>query len=110
MQAKDIIAIIIISIISAIIVTISIIMLTGHGTKLLAGYNSLPQDEKDKFDAKKLTKFLGCLFLPIGILFNCITIGILLHIWWLSILVGIIIFLVIIFAVIYCNMSNRFKK
>ncbi len=110
MQAKDIIAIIIISIISAIIVTISIIMLTGHGTKLIAGYNSLTQDDKEKSNAKKLTRFLGCIFLPIGIFFNCITIGILLHIWWMPIMVSVTVFLSIIFAVIYCNTGNRFKK
>lgn len=110
MQAKDIIVIIIISIISAIIVAVSIIMLTGHGTKLIAGYNSLSQDEKEKFDAKKLTKFLGCLFLPIGILFNCFTIGILLHIWWMLVMVIVTTFLAVVFAVIYCNTGNRFKK
>ena len=110
MQAKDIIAIIIISIISAIIVTISIIMLTGHGTNLIAGYNAMSQDEKEKFDTKKLTKFLGGLFLPIGLLFNCITFSILFHIWWLPIAIAVTIFAAIVFAVIYCNTDDRFKK
>ena len=110
MQSEDITAIIIISILSAVIITISIIMLTGKGANLIAGYNTLSREEKEKFDAKKLSVFLGKVFLLIGILFNCISVGIVFCIRWLPFAVAAAVAAAIIFAAVSCNTGNRFKK
>lgn len=107
---NDIIAIVIISLLSAIIIAIAIIMLTGHGTSWIAGFNTLSKEEKEKFDSIKLTKFLGKILLLIGVLINGITICIICKIWWLGFVVGILIASVIIISAIYCNKTDRFKK
>ena len=46
--------------VSGIILAIfSIILLTGHGANLIAGYNTASKEEKDKYDAKKLSRVVG---------------------------------------------------
>ena len=46
--------------VSGIILAIfSIILLTGHGANLIAGYNTASKEEKDKYDAKRLSRVVG---------------------------------------------------
>ncbi|MGF0019968.1 DUF3784 domain-containing protein [Sporofaciens sp. SGI.106] len=40
-------------------VILSIILISGHGSGLIAGYNTASQEEKDKFDAKKMCRLTG---------------------------------------------------
>ena len=110
MQTKDIIAIVIISLLSAIVVAISIVMLVGRGARLIAGYNTLSKDEKEKINSTKLSKFLGKILLPIGLSINGITIGIVCNIQWIGILVAIVVVTLIVIAAVYCNTGNRFEK
>ena len=42
-----------------ILAIISIIFLTGHGSGLIAGYNTASKEEKDKYDVKKLCRVCG---------------------------------------------------
>ena len=110
MQTGDIVATVIISSLSAIVVAIAIIMLTGRGARLIAGYNTLSKDEKEKINETQLSKFMGKILLPIGLILNGITVGVICKIWWLSIIVMSVVVALIIIAAIYCNTGNRFKK
>ena len=38
---------------------LSIVLLSGHGENLIAGYNTASQEEKDKYDSKKLCHVIG---------------------------------------------------
>ena len=38
---------------------LSIVLLTGHGSGLIAGYNTASQAEKDRYDEKKLCRVIG---------------------------------------------------
>lgn len=38
---------------------ISIILMSGHGKGLIAGYNTASKKEKEKYDAKKLCRIFG---------------------------------------------------
>ena len=38
---------------------ISIVFLTGHGAGLIAGYNTASEEEKNKYDEKKMCKVMG---------------------------------------------------
>ena len=40
-------------------VILSIILISGHGSGLIAGYNTASQEEKDKFDVKKMCRLTG---------------------------------------------------
>ena len=38
---------------------ISIVLLSGHGANLIAGYNTASEEEKNRYDAKKLCRTVG---------------------------------------------------
>ena len=38
---------------------ISIVLISGHGANLIAGYNTASEEEKDKYDTKKLCRVVG---------------------------------------------------
>ncbi len=42
-----------------IMAVISVILISGHGSWLIAGYNTASKDEKVKYDAKKLCRTTG---------------------------------------------------
>ncbi len=43
----------------AVFVLLSIILLSGHGSGLIAGYNTADSEEKNKYDEKKLCRVTG---------------------------------------------------
>ena len=43
-----------------ILAIITIVLLSGHGGKLIAGYNTANAEEKAKYDEKKLSRICGC--------------------------------------------------
>ena len=51
-----------------ILLIISVVLLTGHGANLIAGYNTSSQEEKNKYDEKKLCRVVGIGMLSISIL------------------------------------------
>ena len=54
-------------IIGAIFLILGIVFLCGKGANLVAGYNTLSKEEKEKYDEKILTRWIGYGFTPIGI-------------------------------------------
>lgn len=42
---------------------IGIYMLTGRGSFLIAGYNMLPQEQKQKYNEKRLCRFTGVMMI-----------------------------------------------
>ena len=46
-------------VVGIVLAIFSIILLTGHGANLIAGYNTASKEEKDKYDAKKLCRVIG---------------------------------------------------
>jgi len=89
-------------------VILGIVFLSGRGSFLIAGYNTMSKEEKAKYDVNALCKFMGKIFLPLGIL----TFGFLIESiesWYIWFYLNIM-FALIIFAAIYANTGNRFKK
>ena len=95
--------------IGGILLIISIYLLTGRGSFLLAGYNTKPKSEKEKYDAPAMCRFMGKILLPISILVALTGIKTL-HVLWFFIVAGAIIVGLLVFAIIYANTGNRFKK
>ncbi len=58
---------------------ISIVFISGHGDKLIAGYNTASKEEKSKYNTKKLCRVVGAGFL-------IITLMILAMVIWFSVL------------------------
>ena len=110
MEVKDIVALAITGAIGIVLIVMAIIMLSGRGANLIAGYNTLSDQEKRKYDTKRLARFMGGILLPIGLAFPCIAIGGIFVLWWMPIVfIGLSVGLLI-FAIIYANTGNRFKK
>lgn len=95
----------------ALLLALAIPLLMGKGGGLIAGYNTMSREEKERYDAPALCRFIGkmCLVLCFATL-----------LWGISFLssvpnwvhsVGMVIFFAaIIFTLIYANTGNRFKK
>lgn len=49
----------IIWIVFALLAVISILLLSGHGENLIAGYNTASKEDRNKYDAKKLCRVTG---------------------------------------------------
>lgn len=89
---------------------LAILFINGKGEFLIAGYNTMPDKEKQKYDTVRLCKFMGKSMFALT--FSMI-------IWGLSDLfgmpflfyVGLGIFLgSVVFMIVYMNSGNRFQK
>lgn len=89
---------------------IGILFSNGKGAFLVAGFNTMPKEEKEKYDTVALCKFMGKLMF--ALCFSMIF-------WLLAIIynmdslfiIGFILFMVCIFvSLIYMNTENRFMK
>ncbi|KIL53554.1 hypothetical protein KP77_05300 [Jeotgalibacillus alimentarius] len=89
---------------------IGVVFSRGKGASLIAGYNTMPEDEKAKYDEVALCKFMGKIMY--GVSFSLLLFG-LSEILNFPILLGVgivLLFVLIIFAVVYSNTGDRFKK
>ncbi|WP_144787593.1 DUF3784 domain-containing protein [Lysinibacillus fusiformis] len=88
----------------------ALVLSQGKGTFLIAGFNTMSPDEKDKYDEIALAKFIGKMMY--GYCF-CVLLWVLNEIFqtqWLFI-VGLVLFVILtIFLMIYMNTGNRFKR
>ena len=50
---------------------ISIVLISGQGEKLIAGYNTASKEEKSKYNTKKLCRVVGAGILIISIVCHC---------------------------------------
>ena len=91
-------------------------MLTGRGSFLIAGYNTMPTKEKEKYDSKALCKFIGKYIAFVGlmtVLFAvALTIGITndSSLLWVTVSYTAIVSGLGVFVAVYCNTGNRFRK
>ncbi|MBO1002856.1 DUF3784 domain-containing protein [Pseudogracilibacillus auburnensis] len=89
---------------------IGLIFINGKGASLIAGYNSMSEAEKEKYDEVALAKFMGKMMF--ALIFSMIfwLLSTLLSMDWL-LYVGIILFVgIVLFIVVYANTGERFKK
>lgn len=110
MTSADVAALIITSIIGLLFTVMALVLLTGRGAFLIAGYNTASKKEKEKYDSKALCRFMGKILLPIGIFTPLVAIGGIYEIDWMNTLYTFGVIALSIFAVIYANTGNWFKK
>jgi len=91
-------------------------MFTGRGSFLIAGYNTMSKDEKEKYDNTRLCKFIGKYIAFVGLLTALLAIVIAYCIthdisaFWFTISYSGFVTGLSIVLVTYCNTGNRFKK
>lgn len=100
-------------IISGIIIIVFIglgfVLMRGKGACLIAGYNTMPEDEKAKYDVIALCKFMGKMMFLFAFSMVFWVFSEILEQNWLFV-VGIILFIgTMLFLLIYTNTKNRFK-
>ena len=96
------------SVIALLLVILAIVLLTGHGSILIAGFNTMSKERRSKYDEKALSKFIGLILLPIGLLLPFVAIESIIR-WYPWVYTAIVLVLCI-FAIVYINAGNRFKK
>ena len=88
----------------------AIILSKGKGASLLAGYNTMPDSEKAQYDEVAMCKFMGKIMYGISFSTLLFALSELLE-NQIIFIIGLILFLsLIIFALVYSNTGNRFKK
>ena len=110
MEPSDIITLAVTGVLGLALTITSIFLLAGKASFLIAGYNTMTEIEKAKYNKVELSKFAGKILLPIGILCPGIAVADILNISWFVILFPAVTLGLSFFAVIYCNTGNRFKK
>ncbi|CDE71994.1 putative uncharacterized protein [Acidaminococcus sp. CAG:917] len=110
MTQSDIIAFSVTGAIALLLVILSAVLLSGKGANLIAGFNTLPKEEKEKYDKVKLSRFMGAILLPIAICTPMPALAGYFKIDWLIYLYIAIIVSLCLFALLFANLSGKFKK
>lgn len=54
--------------VAAFLLIIGIVLCTGRGSRLIAGYNTMKKEEQEKYDKKKLCRGTGILVLIVAVI------------------------------------------
>ncbi|QPQ30395.1 DUF3784 domain-containing protein [Lysinibacillus sp. JNUCC 51] len=88
----------------------AIVLSQGNGAFLIAGYNTMSDSEKEKYNEKALAKFVGKVMYGYCVCLLLWGLNDLFKTEWLFLL-GLVLFIgLTIFVVVYANTRNRFKK
>ena len=91
-------------------ITLGILFGKGKGLSLIAGYNTLPREEQEKYDTKALARCMGKMMFALAGGWCVLGVGVALDRMWLF-WVGFALFLsIVVFFAIYMNTNNRFKR
>lgn len=97
-------------IIIALFCFLGIILSSGKGSFLIAGFNTMSEKEKEKYDAVALSKFMGKMMFALSFSMVFFVISEAIGVKWVFI-VGLILFIgIFIFTLFYTNKWGRFKK
>lgn len=82
----------------------------GKGAFLLSGYNRMPEEKKAMIDELSLCKFMSKIMYGLSFCIGLFALSELLN-QQILFVVGLALFvLLVVFAVVYSNTGNRFKK
>ena len=89
---------------------LGIVFAKGKGAYLIAGYNTLPKQEKDKLDQKALCACMAVMMFGLAAAWMVFGIGVQVGLPWLS-GIGMALFLgEIVFFLIYMNTGKRVQR
>lgn len=87
----------------------SMVLFSGRGTRLLAGFSTMSKSEYNTYDLKAVSKFMGKIFLIADMGLVLLIVGESIDSSYVHV-IGLGIFLgSLIFAIVYANTNNRFK-
>ena len=88
----------------------AIVLSRGKGASLLAGYNTMSESKKETYDEVALCKFMGKIMYGISFSLLLIAFSEVSGYSFLFIVGFVLLVFFIIFAGVYTNTKNRFKK
>lgn len=91
-------------------VLLGIMLSLGKWSFLIAGFNTLPKEEQNKYDVLSLCKFMGKVMFSIAFSISLFVLSDLLEIKVLYNIGLALSLTIVIFAIVYANTGNRFKK
>ena len=93
-----------------LLLSLGIALLQGKGAWLIAGYNTLPDDEKAKYDELALCKATGKMVFGIAFSTAFILLGELFQVEGLVIAGVVLMVVIILVGIIYINTGSRYFK
>jgi len=94
----------------ALFCVLGIILSSGKASFLIAGFNTMPEEEKEKYDEVALSKFMGRMMFALSFSMAFFVISEVFGVKWFF-FVGIIFFVgILVFTLIYTYKWNKFKK
>jgi hypothetical protein len=87
-----------------------VFLLRGKGASLIAGFNTMSDEEKKKYDEKALCRAVGKLLIAIAAMLLLFPISIRLEAMWLFWLAMVLSMVLPIGFAIYANTGNRYRK
>ena len=110
MNINTIVGIVITVLVGLPLVIMGVVMLKGRGAFLIAGYNTMSKSEQAKYDAPAMCRFIGKIMLAIGALTVLLPAGIMFERTWAIWLYIAGVTGLSVFAAVYANTGNRFRK
>lgn len=107
---ENVIGLAVSSAVGVLIVIISLVLLSGKGSFLVAGLNSMSDKERSKYNEKAICRFLGMIFMPIGIGIPLAEVGFSFGMKWLPGIWAVITIAVVVAAVMHINKNKKFKN
>lgn len=93
-----------------VLALLGLYMMQGKGAFLIAGYNTMPKEEKAKYDGPAMARFVGKLLMALAFSMLFWLAGMILEKSWMF-YIGVAMFLGFCgFALIYMNTGGRFLK
>ncbi len=93
-----------------VFVLIGLLFINGKGDWLIAGYNTMPAEQKDTYDTPALLKFMGKTMFALAFWMVWWMVSVLSGLDWIF-AVSLVLFIgTVAFSIIYINTGNRFKK
>ena len=97
-------------IVFVIFAVFSIILLSGHGSWFISGYNTASKEEKEKYDSKALCKSTGKLMLSLVFCISLMLASEIFSLSFLRVIGGIGIPVCIIFYLIHARNGEKYRK
>lgn len=111
MEANEIVALTVFAVIGLGLVGLSIPLMMGKGTWLVAGYNTMSAEEKATWDGPAMAKFVGKILLACGVATGLYGMGLIYFgLTWTTWVYLVVVIGLSGFAVAWCNTGNRFRK
>jgi len=93
-----------------LLIILGIIFSFGKGAMLIAGYNTMSEESKKKYNQVALCKFMGKTMFGLAFGTSLWMLSEIVNISWIFYIGHILFFSVIFFTLIYVNTSKKFRK